>query len=57
MRRVTVKDWVKIRKLIDLHGWPVPVLVPELELEVFAGEDRLWAAVETRLAATGSSHG
>ena len=45
----TAKDWVKIRRLIDLERWPVPVVVPRLSIEVFHGsgelEDLLLAAV------------
>ena len=37
----TAKDWVKIRRLIDLPNWPVPVVVPRLSIEVFEGQDRL----------------
>lgn len=48
---MTGKDWVKVRRLIDLSIWPVPVVVPDLEIEVFAGEaaliERVLAAVRT----------
>ncbi len=37
----TAKDWVKIRRVIDLERWPVPVVVPRLVIEVFDGQDRL----------------
>jgi tetraacyldisaccharide 4'-kinase len=37
----TAKDWVKLRDLIDWSAWPVPIVVPRLELEVFDGADRL----------------
>ncbi len=37
----TAKDWVKIRRVIDLERWPVPVVVPRLSIEVFEGQDRL----------------
>jgi len=34
---LTGKDWVKVRRLIDLDAWPAPLLVPELTIEVFEG--------------------
>ncbi len=37
----TAKDWVKIRRVIDLERWAVPVVVPGLSIEVFEGQDRL----------------
>jgi len=42
---MTGKDWVKARHLIDLPSWPVPVVVPWLEIEVFEGAERLEALV------------
>lgn len=46
---LTGKDWVKVRRLIDLDAWPVPLLVPELAIEVFEGaaalEDLILAVV------------
>lgn len=46
---LTGKDWVKVRRLIDLDAWPVPLLVPELAIEVFQGaavlEDLILAVV------------
>ncbi|MHC5112848.1 MAG: tetraacyldisaccharide 4'-kinase [Planctomycetota bacterium] len=38
---VTAKDWVKTRPLIDCSDWPVPIVVPRLDLDVFAGADEL----------------
>jgi tetraacyldisaccharide 4'-kinase len=38
---MTGKDWVKARHLIDLASWPVPIVVPWLEIDVFDGEDAL----------------
>ncbi len=38
---MTAKDWVKARHLIDLPTWPVPVVVPRLEIEVFCGAEEL----------------
>jgi tetraacyldisaccharide 4'-kinase len=35
---VTGKDWVKIRSLIDVKAWPVPIVVPRLAIEFLAGE-------------------
>ncbi len=49
---MTPKDWVKVRRLIDLASWPVPIVVPRLEIDVFEGaaalEDRLVKAVQCR---------
>jgi tetraacyldisaccharide 4'-kinase len=36
---VTGKDWVKARQVIDFDRWTVPVLVPDLTIEVFEGAD------------------
>lgn len=38
---VTGKDWVKLRNLIDLPHWPVPVVVPRMEIKVFVGAEQL----------------
>lgn len=38
---MTAKDWVKARHLIDLPTWPVPIVVPRLEIEVFCGAEEL----------------
>src|SRR5262249_1015473 len=38
---VTGKDWVKLAKLIDSRQWPVPIVVPQLEIEFVAGEAEL----------------
>jgi tetraacyldisaccharide 4'-kinase len=49
---VTGKDWVKLRGVLNLHDWPVPMIVPELAIEVIEGRDALEAmilgAVEAR---------
>jgi tetraacyldisaccharide 4'-kinase len=42
---MTGKDWVKARHLIDLPSWPVPIVVPWLEIDVFEGAERLKALV------------
>ncbi|MHC4100334.1 MAG: hypothetical protein ACYSW1_05550, partial [Planctomycetota bacterium] len=42
---MTGKDWVKARHLIDLPSWPVPIVVPWLEIDVFTGADALQALV------------
>jgi tetraacyldisaccharide 4'-kinase len=31
------KDWVKVRRLIDLAAWPAPLVVPESAIEFIAG--------------------
>ncbi len=38
---LTGKDWVKARHLIDLDNWPVPIIVPHLELDMHHGADEL----------------
>ena len=38
---MTAKDWVKARRLIDLESWPVPIVVPQLEIDVFEGAGAL----------------
>ncbi len=57
----TAKDWVKVRRLIDLETWPVPVVVPRLALEVFHGagelEDLVLAAVAGSAAPPGHRAG
>ncbi len=45
---VTGKDWAKLEPMVADTPWPVPVVVPELEVEFVAGE----AALEERLLAT-----
>ena len=42
---MTGKDWVKARHLIDLSSWPAPIVVPWLEIEIFAGADALKARI------------
>jgi tetraacyldisaccharide 4'-kinase len=42
---VTGKDWVKVRRLIDLADWPAPIVVPRLVMDVYEGADRLEALV------------
>ena len=37
----TGKDWAKVSHLIDLATWPVPIVLPWLEIDVFDGEDAL----------------
>ena len=38
---MTGKDWAKARQLIDLATWPVPIVVPWLEIDVFDGAEAL----------------
>ncbi len=38
---VTGKDWVKASRLIDLEAWPVPIVVPALEIDIFSGAEAL----------------
>jgi tetraacyldisaccharide 4'-kinase len=42
---MTGKDWVKARHLLDLPRWPVPIVVPWLEIDVFQGADALKALI------------
>ena len=47
---MTNKDWVKVRRLIDLPSWPVPIVVPWLEIDVFAGAEELKGLVLETMA-------
>jgi tetraacyldisaccharide 4'-kinase len=51
---VTAKDWVKLAPMIDLHQWHTPIVVPQLRLDVLAGEqalaDRVIQAARTPVA-------
>jgi tetraacyldisaccharide 4'-kinase len=49
---MTGKDWVKARHLIDLPSWPVPIVVPWLEIDVFEGGDALKALILDAVSAT-----
>ena len=51
---LTPKDWVKASNVVDLSDWPVPIVVPRLEMDVFAGSDDLVALV---LASVGGRSG
>jgi tetraacyldisaccharide 4'-kinase len=42
---MTGKDWVKARQLIDLPTWPVPIVLPWLEIDFIDGADNLKALV------------
>jgi tetraacyldisaccharide-1-P 4'-kinase len=42
---MTGKDWVKARHLIDLPTWPVPIVVPWLEIDLFEGAEALQALI------------
>ncbi len=48
---MTAKDWVKARELIDLSTWPVPIVVPHLTMDVFAGamelQEKILSTVES----------
>lgn len=35
----TSKDWVKLRPLIQWQRWPVSIVVPQVNLDIFAGAD------------------
>lgn len=48
---VTGKDWVKLRDLIDWSIWPVPIVVPRLEMDVFEGADRVLDLVFSKVRA------
>lgn len=37
---MTMKDWVRLGP-DDVKGWPVPIVVPRVEIEVFEGETEL----------------
>ena len=53
----TAKDWVKIRRLIDLETWPVPMVVPRLSIEVFSGSRELEGLVLAAVATSGMASG
>jgi tetraacyldisaccharide 4'-kinase len=38
---MTSKDWVKVRRLIDITAWPTPIVVPRLQIDVFDGAEAL----------------
>ncbi len=42
---VSAKDWVKLRKKARASDLPVPVLVPEVEIEIVSGAQRLSEAL------------
>ena len=42
---MTGKDWAKAKHLIDLPTWPVPIVVPWVEIDVFEGLGALKALV------------
>ena len=47
---VTMKDWVKLEKLIELSKWPKPIVVPELDIEFFEGEAALRERIRNTVA-------
>ncbi len=49
---MTSKDWVKVRRLIDITDWPAPIAVPWLEIDVFEGAEALTTMI---VEATGSA--
>lgn len=56
---VTHKDWVKLEPLISAMGnaWTTPVIVPILEMDIFAGASVLRRVVVETIAAFGRSGG
>ena len=50
----TAKDWVKLRAVLDAEAWPVPVVVPDLVLDVYEGAEDVMALVMRALA--GADH-
>ncbi|NNF43764.1 MAG: hypothetical protein HKN62_12125, partial [Phycisphaerales bacterium] len=46
---VTGKDWVKMEGLIDFRRWPVPIVVPELDIDVWQGAEALLSLVRDSL--------
>ncbi|TVQ52062.1 MAG: tetraacyldisaccharide 4'-kinase [Phycisphaerales bacterium] len=51
---ITMKDWVKIRELIDPDEWPCPIIVPRVAMEIFRGRQELETLVMDRIRAAGS---
>jgi len=43
---VTNKDWVKLSNRVDFADWPVPVIVPQVDLEFIDGERAFVQLVE-----------
>lgn len=52
---ITWKDWVKISHREDVARWPVPVVIPELVIDVFAGAEALASCVTGIVAPGGSA--
>jgi len=38
---VTGKDWVKLQNLVDWSAWHMPIVVPQLAIEIVEGEHEL----------------
>jgi tetraacyldisaccharide 4'-kinase len=53
---VTMKDWVKLIAFEELRLWPVPIVVPQLEMEVFEGA-RVLGDLFLRASAAGGPAG
>jgi len=48
---VTAKDWVKLREMPEISEWPVPIIVPMLEIDVFDGAAALTELLKQRAGA------
>jgi len=44
---MTAKDWVRVQRVINLKRWPVPIAVPRVEMNVFAGANDLMSMVKS----------
>ncbi len=51
---ITMKDWVKIREIVDPGQWPCPIIVPRVAMELFRGRRELEALVMDRLRDAGA---
>ena len=49
---MTSKDWVKVRRLAATESLPVPIVVPELTIDVFEGDAALTTMIEHAVSST-----
>lgn len=52
----THKDWVKIRRVIDLSTWQTPIVVPELAMECVEGEAALLQLLRRKVMKNTNDH-
>ena len=49
---MTAKDWVKVRRLAAIEPLPVPIVVPQLAIDVFEGAAALTTMIEHAVSST-----